>query len=208
MSNLSIQSLLESKFSDLKVYKISTKDFVFEERVKQKCFHCENYNSKWTCPGHLPNSPVQRFLLNGKIKVIQFIYKCGRYNYSDHTGCRNFVKRCLKLIVYKLVGGPSQSKLFELYNRVATRFVEHDCQETALLAFHGLSDYWRWNMADQVNTMQMPFEMLSLPIPIRFDPVLRQQYGDYMQFPPENQRECHEYYDFSTEMPYKEYYKQ
>ena len=30
-------------------------DFVFEQRVRHKCYHCKNYGTKWTCPPRLPN---------------------------------------------------------------------------------------------------------------------------------------------------------
>lgn len=50
-----LKKTLKTKYStQLDIIPIQYKDIVFEERVKQKCFHCKNYNRKWTCPGHLP----------------------------------------------------------------------------------------------------------------------------------------------------------
>jgi len=46
---------LHEKYPDLKVAKIEIGNFVFEQRVRQKCFHCANYGYKWTCPPHLPD---------------------------------------------------------------------------------------------------------------------------------------------------------
>lgn len=47
--------LLEPKFSEVKALSyIDTDSFIFEERVKQKCFHCKNYGVKWTCPPKTP----------------------------------------------------------------------------------------------------------------------------------------------------------
>jgi len=33
---------------------ISTSDIVFEERINMLCFHCKNYNVKFTCPPKFP----------------------------------------------------------------------------------------------------------------------------------------------------------
>ena len=49
-----VKRLLAEKYPDLSIVPISHDAFVFEERVKQKCFHCKNYNSKWTCPPRIP----------------------------------------------------------------------------------------------------------------------------------------------------------
>ena len=46
--------ILKVEYPDLDALPIMWNDLVFEERVKQKCFHCPNYHVKWTCPGHLP----------------------------------------------------------------------------------------------------------------------------------------------------------
>ena len=48
-------AFLYEKYADLKLIPFPIEDMVFEERVKQKCFHCKNYGTKWTCPPHLPN---------------------------------------------------------------------------------------------------------------------------------------------------------
>ena len=49
-----LKIVLLEKYPELEIVTINPHSFVFEERVKQKCFHCKNYNSKWTCP---PKNP-------------------------------------------------------------------------------------------------------------------------------------------------------
>lgn len=44
------------------VLPIRHEDLVYEERVRLKCFHCRNYQSKWTCPGHLPKLDFCRLI--------------------------------------------------------------------------------------------------------------------------------------------------
>lgn len=50
-----LSDILYDKYPDLKLVEINRSDFVFEERVKQKCYHCANYGYKWTCPPRIPN---------------------------------------------------------------------------------------------------------------------------------------------------------
>lgn len=50
-----LQDILKAQYPLLEAVEIRGEDMVFEERVKQKCFHCSNYHTKWTCPGHLPS---------------------------------------------------------------------------------------------------------------------------------------------------------
>lgn len=50
-----IKNIIRMEYPDVDIKKIERKDFIFEERVKQKCFHCKNYNLKWTCPPKRPN---------------------------------------------------------------------------------------------------------------------------------------------------------
>lgn len=55
------------------------------------------------------------------------------------------------------------------------------------------------------SSMQMiPFEMIEVPVPIGYDEILKIQYGDYMQFPPIDERATHEYFMMDAEIPYEE----
>ena len=50
-----LRNILKSKYPDLEIQELSAKDFVFEQRVRHKCYHCKNYGVKWTCPPRLPD---------------------------------------------------------------------------------------------------------------------------------------------------------
>lgn len=50
-----LSAFLHEKYADLKLIPFPIQEMVFEERVRQKCFHCKNYGVKWTCPPRLPN---------------------------------------------------------------------------------------------------------------------------------------------------------
>src|SRR5574344_335772 len=50
-----VKENLSQKYPELEIYQIDPSIFCFEERVKQKCYHCRNYGQKWTCPPRIPN---------------------------------------------------------------------------------------------------------------------------------------------------------
>ena len=53
-------------------------------------------------------------------------------------------------------------------------------------------------------TVMVPYEDITVPIPAGYDHVLRTIYGDYMQFPPEDKRQApHDTY-CSPDLPYEE----
>ncbi len=54
-------------------------------------------------------------------------------------------------------------------------------------------------------TIEMPFENTVLPVPIGYDKILTQEYGDYMTFPPIESRKAKHDMVFEPDIPYKEY---
>ncbi len=63
-----------------------------------------------------------------------------------------------------------------------------------------------WEKEDFMRTVDMPFEnMITLPVPVGYDRILRTEYGDYMQFPPIEKRKGKHDIIFAPDAPYKEY---
>lgn len=58
-----LKLFLKKQLANLKLLPFPIEGFVFEERVKQKCFHCKNYGVKWTCPPRLPNVDYRKMFL-------------------------------------------------------------------------------------------------------------------------------------------------
>lgn len=54
-------------------------------------------------------------------------------------------------------------------------------------------------------TIDMPFEYITLPVPIGYDRILRTEYYDYMQYPPLEERKGKHSVIFEPDIPYKEY---
>ena len=58
---------------------------------------------------------------------------------------------------------------------------------------------------DFKDTVMMPFEYISIPVPIGYDRILKTTYGDYMKFPPIDKREGKHDIIYAPDEPYKEY---
>ena len=67
-----------------------------------------------------------------------------------------------------------------------------------------------WCYQETLNdTVMVPYENIMIPIPRRYDGLLQNMYGDYMTYPPLEQRgKWHEdIIEFDPDIPYKEYFK-
>lgn len=68
--NLSVDNIKQKLYKEIesipniKIARINTSDICFEERVKLKCFYCNNYNKKWTCPPKIPKVDYQKIIQN------------------------------------------------------------------------------------------------------------------------------------------------
>lgn len=79
-------------------------------------------------------------------------------------------------------------------------------------AFRALADPYRkslkedmWLKDDFKETIDMPFEDMMIPVPIGYDHLLKQLYGNYMEFPPVEKRNDRHDVIFEPDIPYKEY---
>lgn len=64
-------------------------------------------------------------------------------------------------------------------------------------------------LKDWKDIINVPFEFMSIPIPRNYDEILRQQYGNYMQFPKnKNAGKMHEIIKLSTDVSYEQFIQQ
>ena len=56
-------------------------------------------------------------------------------------------------------------------------------------------------------TIMADMEFMKVPIPNGYDWILTDHYGNYMELPPVEKRNNHEYLELEPEIPYKEYFK-
>ncbi|MDY4996347.1 MAG: DUF2284 domain-containing protein, partial [Bacilli bacterium] len=76
MSNIK-ESLKKYIFSteNFDVIEIKTSQIYFEERVKLKCFQCNKYNHKWTCPPKIPKLDYETIIKKEYSKGFLVHYK-------------------------------------------------------------------------------------------------------------------------------------
>lgn len=101
----------------------------------------------------------------------------------------------------------SYEEMLRRYNKTLAKHTAH-CKKLALLT-HGeyyIKRYWCFK-EDFNNTTMAKFEFITVPIFAEYDRILRSMYGDYMQFPPAEQRgKWHEgILILEPDIPYKEY---
>lgn len=60
-----------------------------------------------------------------------------------------------------------------------------------------------YDKSDWEETEWMPFESIMVPVPKGWDNILRKTFGDYMQFPPKEQRGNWHALEFDAETPYE-----
>lgn len=62
-----------------------------------------------------------------------------------------------------------------------------------------------WNKRDFANSIRMRFENINIPVPIGYDHLLKQIYGDYMKYPAFEKRQGKHDVIFEPDIPYKTY---
>lgn len=69
--------LIEAVFSNrnFKTIEIKTSQICFEERVKLKCFQCNKYNHKWTCPPKIPKLDYETIIKKEYSKGLLVCYE-------------------------------------------------------------------------------------------------------------------------------------
>lgn len=121
MSVLDISQLLQYRYPNLLVKQISKNDIVFEDRIALKCFHCANYNNKWTCPPRIPKIDYKRILDEYENAVV--VYCKIEFNKDSFDEVRssstNIVHRALLFL---------ESELYNRNNSLAVSFIGGSCK--------------------------------------------------------------------------------
>ena len=126
--------------------------------------------------------------------------------YKDFANMRSMRSRILKLLrpVFRLLPYSFYVIVYEAVLRMATKRskrlgIRDEISEAA-------KRYWLYK--DELNHMvDLDFEWLKVPVVQDYDKVLRRIYGNYMEFPPVNERgKWHEgIIHFEPDVPYKTY---
>ena len=102
---------------------------------------------------------------------------------------------------------------YELWYKLYVKVLSMWTKRTDKLSHMVVSD-WRgkrnWVLKkDMEESILLPFEWINVPAPRNYDEILRRDYGDYMEFPPEAERgQWHAgVLRIEPEIPYKEFLK-
>lgn len=156
----------------------------------------------------LPDGKCSRKLY---LKQLNTISKMARFSgasilFQPKKGKISILKMKINKLFFRLIGSPKPGEIFDKYNRVAGKYKNKDTKECGFIIW-GYKSIWKWKCEDWEPRTQVQFGPIMATIPEKYDTILSTQFGNYMQFPPEDQRQCHEYYDFDAETPYKEYFE-
>ena len=139
-----------------------------------------------------------------KRKIIE--KKLSLHNWSNCSGLKKIVKRVLNFVLNK---NQSYEKLIDDYNNCISYYTKTSNRITLMTHMESmLTKYWCYKN-DLNDIVYVPFENIVIPIPKNYDSMLKNMYGNYMEYPPiEKRGTWHEgiiYFDPS--IPYKEYFK-
>ena len=82
----------------------------------------------------------------------------------------------------------SYDNLIQKHNNIISRY--NDCTNRVTLMTHGVffqKRYW-CDKNDLKDLVDVPFEFIKVPVPRNYDEILHHMYGDYMTFPPIEER--------------------
>lgn len=86
------------------------------------------------------------------------------------------------------------------------RYNDVKCETVGILSCDPFDEKCYWHMEDIEKTTEMPFEDIMVKVPVGYDRCLRIGYGEYMKFPPVEERGIwHENVFFDPFKPFSEY---
>lgn len=154
--------------------------------------------------GYIENKAKLKIQLAKKEVLKQFL-AC---YYADDT----YVSRKSKWMV-KMISRIAHIKSYEWwYKKYVDNLSKYTGKTIRLSQIHDeysvIKKYWCLE-SDLDDVIYLPFENIEVPVPANYDEILTHMYGEYMEFPPEEERgKWHENkIIFDPDMPYKDFLK-
>lgn len=133
-------------------------------------------------------NPLDKKHLKKLDRNIKFIMMHASKEYiPSKSKLKNFIKRFV-VIISKLV---SLSKRLKRQDKLAQKY---DYKSSAKVCCTTWELKEIYDKDDFENTVEHDFETAKFKIPSKYDKLLKQTYGDYMQLPPEENRIGHHFY--------------
>lgn len=137
---------------------------------------------------HVPDDEKERQKIYNKV----FYGYCRKYKLVKYE----YVKEASSLMgKFKVFLQRAYGKWMRLiFKRPWVRFVKKfdklakNCQQGKRIGTFSVGDPYTYNYDDVFPLIEMPFEDMMVPVPRCYDQMLTDMYGDYMAYPPEDQR--------------------
>lgn len=138
------------------------------------------------------NTLEERNIIFKKVrgKTIALISLGARSNILFNHGVINYIVKTILWLIAKVIG---QNKLIRRVDERAKKYGSQKYKYVQCIIW----DSFRAKMFHKVcfdKLIEVPFEDDYFKVPIDYDKVLREEYGDYMELPPEEERIGHHYY--------------
>lgn len=172
--------------------------------------HAEGYNN---------GIFVDVFVLDGYVddreKYERQIQKISRIEKLIHYSNPPFTKLSNpKKIVRKIIGAGISinvvyQKLYERYQKELQQYNQESSRVTMMTHNRELRERYWMEKTKFNHLIELPFENIQIPVPEDYDQVLKNIYGNYMEYPPESERGAwHEgMITFDPDISYKEWFQ-
>ena len=132
----------------------------------------------------------------------------GCFNHSRGDNPDQSLKGKLRHLGYTAVAKVFIRNKIKAYNAAANNIKRFSNDKAELWGNRTLvfmSPKSRRPKEDYKDVIYVPFEMLSVPVPRKYDELLKQQYGDYMKIPENKNGSVHGELIVNTDYPYDEF---
>lgn len=128
--------------------------------------------------------------------------------YHTYYKSLNLRSKAGKLAV-KLIKSPnSWERIARSLKKTCMKYNHRECETVGILSSDPYDEKCYWYREDIENTIEMDYEYLKISVPENFDRCLKIGYGNYMEFPPVEERgKWHENIFFDPDKPFTEYTK-
>ena len=148
----------------------------------------------------LDDMPENKFKRTLQLDARAIVFKLVNLYYNDDL---QGIKKVIKSILVNMV---KRGSLVKLYNKLLQ--ISKDSNKVTLMTHSKAycKRYWCYK-EDLKEQIMLPFENIMIPVPQNYERMLENFYGDYMKFPPVEERgEWHEgIITFDPDTPYKEF---
>jgi len=129
--------------------------------------------------------------------------------YSERPKVENKMKDCAFDLLCKAAHLFKYEKWYQLYQKNLARYSGKSNRYSMITHRRELLTKYHCKKEDFDELILVPFETIMVPVPRNYDSVLKEIYGNYMGFPPAEERgEWHSgFITYDPDTPYQDYFK-